>query len=70
MNVYVLTATGYYGGGVAVVVAESEEQAAEVGGTITGPGWDVGYGTPDIIQKLPCVAEGLPRVLFNHESGV
>jgi hypothetical protein len=69
MNVYALAATGCYGGGVAVVAAESEEQAVEVGGMVIDQGWGVEYGNPDTIQQLPCVADGLPRVLFNHESG-
>ena len=69
MNVYAIKAYGNYGGGMAVVAADSESDATALAKKINDPTWNVRYGEPDDVEMLPCVCDGPPRVLTHYETG-
>jgi len=69
MNVYAIKAYGNYGGGMAVVAADSEEEALEVAGQIVDQIWYVQYRRPESVEQLPCHTVGLPRVSAHYETG-
>ena len=69
MNVYAIKAYGYYGGGMAVVVADSEDEAKAVANKAEASIWNVRYGDPESVELLPCLCDGPARVLAHYETG-
>lgn len=69
MNVYAIKAYGNYGGGMAVVAADSEDEAKSVADKIQDSIWRVRYGKPESVELLPCVCGGVARVLEHFETG-
>ncbi len=69
MNVYAIKAFGVYGGGMAVVAAESEGEAKALAETAEASYWSVRYGKPESVELLPCACEGPARVLVHYETG-
>lgn len=69
MNVYTIKAYGNYGGGMAVVAADSEQEAKTVADKVNDPICGVRYGEPESVELLPCVCEGHARVLAHYETG-
>lgn len=67
MKLFAIQAYGNYGGGVAVVRAESEERARELAAKIVQSGnWNVRYARPDEVEELSSDGEG---VLYHYETG-
>ena len=69
MNVYAIQADGNLGGGMAVVVAESEGEAKAIARENEESIWDVRYDKPVVIELLPCVCDGPARVLTHFQTG-
>lgn len=69
MNVYAIKAYGNYGGGMAIVAAESDVDAIAIADTIEARGWHVRYGQPESVEWLPCPCAGPARVLTHYEIG-
>ena len=69
MNVYAIKAYGNYGGGMAVVAADSEDEAKAVADKTKDSIWHVRYGRPESVELLPCACEGPARVLAHYEAG-
>jgi len=69
MNVYSIKANGHYGGGMAVVVADSEDEAKTVADKVEDSIWNVRYREPESVDLLPCVCDGPARVLAHYETG-
>lgn len=69
MNVYAIKADGNYGGGMAVVAADSEDDAKALAENGARSIWNVRYGKPIEVELLPCVCDGPPRVLTYYETG-
>lgn len=69
MNVYAIKAYGSYGGGMAVVAADSEDDAKALAEKAENSYWCVRYGSPGSVDLLPLVCEGPARVLVHYETG-
>jgi len=69
MNVYAIEADGRYGGGMAIVAADSEDEAKALAEKTEDSPWHVRYGSPESVKLLPCVCEGPARVLAHYETG-
>ena len=69
MNVWAITAYGHYGGGMAVVAADSKDEAIGIADKIVDEMWRVRYGEPDSVDLLPCACDGPARVLAHYETG-
>ena len=69
MNVYAIKANGNYGGGMAVVAAESEREARVLADKAEDSTWRVNYDSPESVELLPCVCDGPARVLVHYETG-
>lgn len=69
MNVYAIKAYGNSGGGMAVVAADSEDEAKAAADKIVDSVWHVRYGAPESVELLPCVCQGPARVLAHYETG-
>ena len=69
MNIYAIKAYGNYGGGMAVVAADSEDEAKALADKAEESYWNVRYGKPESVDLLPCVCEGPARVLIHYETG-
>jgi hypothetical protein len=69
MNVYAIKAYGNYGGGMAVVAADSEDDAKAIADKTEDRVWHVRYGNPSSVEQLPCVCVGPARVLAHYETG-
>jgi hypothetical protein len=69
MNVYAIKAYGHYGGGMAVVAADSEDEAKAIADRTEDSIWHVRYGAPESVELLPCVCDGPARVLAHYETG-
>ena len=69
MNVYVIKAYGTYGAGMAVVSADSADEAKALAAQADGIGWAVRYGSPESVELIPCVCDGSAQVLAHYETG-
>jgi hypothetical protein len=70
MNVYVIQASGMYGGGVAIVAAMEEYRAKELATLVRQRGsWNVRYDKPEKVTLLPVKYSGAEMVLYNFETG-
>ena len=69
MNVYAIQADGNQGGGMAVVVAESEGEAKAIARENEESIWDVRYDKTVVIELLLCVCDGPARVLTHFQTG-
>lgn len=69
MKVYAIEAYGNYGAGMAVIAADSKEEAIAIAEKIDGNIWNVRYGKPTNVQLLPCICDGPARVLTHFETG-
>ena len=69
MNVYAIKAYGIYGGGMAVVAADSEEDAKTLASKAENSVWNVRYGRPETVELLPCTYKGTAQVLAHYETG-
>jgi hypothetical protein len=70
VKVWAIEAYGYYGGGLAIIAADTEAEAIAIGATIVDQSWRTDYGKPDEISELLDVtAAGLARVLTHYETG-
>lgn len=70
MNVYAVVSYGSFCGGMAIVAANSVEDAILVAKGIK-INWRVGYGTPDSVELLSCTSydRSEPKVLTHFEFG-
>lgn len=62
LSVYVVKASGRYGGVMAVVAATDEQDAVKVAGNIGDAIWHS-------VELLPAMCDGEPRVLAHFEAG-
>ena len=70
LHVYAVTATGRYAGGIAIVAAQTIEEALHLASQIRGNmSWRVHYGRPEGIKPLEAQSMGTPRVLVFYEYG-
>lgn len=69
MNVYAIKAYGHYGGGMAVVAADREDEAKALAEKAEESYWSVRYGEPASMELLPCSCDGPARVLTHYETG-
>ena len=71
MNIYTIKAFGNYGGGMAVVAADDEQEAIRACRVIPNKTWHVRYDEPDNVE---CIVAGAPAdtlrgVLSHFETG-
>lgn len=69
MNVYTLEGCGRYGGGMAVVAANTIVEAWKVAATIEDDIWHTDYKGADVHKLDGVEASGEPRVLCHYEMG-
>lgn len=69
MKVFTIKAYGNFGGGIAIVAAESSDDAIALAAAIENPGWQVDYSDPEQVDTLPVTYEGAARVLEHYETG-
>lgn len=68
MNVYALKATGHYGGGMAIVAADSEKKAMVLA-TGLDRDWQTKFHTPHSVELLPVTYQGKAKVLIWYATG-
>ena len=66
MKLFAIKAYGNYGGGWALVRAETEERAREIAAKISDRNWQTRYDKPDEVEELTFTGEG---VLYRFETG-
>lgn len=66
MKLFAIQAWGNYGGGVAIVCAESKEEAIAFASKIRDRTWNTDYARPQDVVELAPTATG---VLYNFETG-
>ncbi len=69
MNLYSIEASGKYCGGVAIVAADSQEEAVKLAAPLRNATFAVNYASPDCIEILKAVIDGPARVLTHYEMG-
>lgn len=69
MNVYSIKAYGNYGGGMAIVAAENEDDAKKIAGKIKDLIWRTDYASPNEINLMRCSFQGEACVLDHFETG-
>ncbi len=68
MNIYAIKARAKYGGGMAIVAAQDEEQAIALASTIEDT-WRTDWANPVYIKALPVDYHGTEQILEHHEAG-
>lgn len=66
MKLFAIEGYGNYGGGMAVVRAETKERAIELASKIYDPDWNTDYSKPRDVVELDDDGEG---VLHHFETG-
>jgi hypothetical protein len=61
-------AFGHYGGGMAIIAAETAEEAKGIGSSIRDGMWGTDYSEPYRIEELPLHAAEA-GVIVHHETG-
>ena len=69
MKVFAIKAYGNYGAGMAIVAANSAEEAQQLANQREDSVWHVRYGAPFEVIELPVTAHGYPEVLVAFEYG-
>ena len=69
MRLYAIEATGHYGGGCAIVAAESEEIARKLAANIPGGSWKVRYDEPEQVRLIASNVSGPATTLYHYEMG-
>lgn len=69
MKVYAIKASGNYSGGMAIIVADSEDDAKALAEKNKSSTFGIWYETPDEVELLPLECEGPARVLVDYEMG-
>jgi hypothetical protein len=68
VKVFALMAFGHYGGGMAIIAAETAEEAKGIGASIHDKMWGTDYREPYRIEELPLQAAEA-GVIVHHETG-
>lgn len=69
LQVYEITASGRFCGGMALVAAANQDEAVKLASLITGGGFYVHYAIPDKVRVLPLTYFGVPAVITHYENG-
>ncbi len=69
MKVWALIGRGHYGGGLAIIAAESADAAKKLGGTIHDRIWNTDYLNPSSIEQLNLYHSGSAKVITHYEIG-